>query len=128
MGLFGLLLTAVRPARQRGVLCATFVSLLSLCSSAFAGDTASLDVLGYSPDGKVFAFLGHDGGLIVKLPEDRARLLVDEGTAERVTMGTRSMREWVAFPAQADEAATLALWQRMARQARTYVDSLGDAG
>ncbi|WP_436771921.1 hypothetical protein [Yinghuangia sp. YIM S09857] len=82
---------------------------------------------GLRVDGKVFAFLGHDGGLIVKLPEDRARLLVDEGTAERVTMGTRSMREWVAFPAQADEAATLALWQRMARQARTYVGSLGDA-
>ncbi|WTW96288.1 hypothetical protein OG216_24260 [Streptomycetaceae bacterium NBC_01309] len=83
---------------------------------------------GLRVDGKVFAFLGHDGGLIVKLPEERARLLIDAGTAERVTMGTRAMREWVAFPAQADEAATLLLWRKMARQARTYVDSLGDTG
>ena len=45
------------PAGQRGVF-TRILSLLVLCiaAPAFAGDTASLNVLGYSPDGKVFAF------------------------------------------------------------------------
>jgi predicted secreted protein len=33
-----------------------FLSLFSSTNWAYAGDTASLNVLGYSPDGKVFAF------------------------------------------------------------------------
>ncbi|MFC6879446.1 MULTISPECIES: MmcQ/YjbR family DNA-binding protein [Actinomadura] len=74
--------------------------------------------------GKVFAFLGHDGELIVKLPQDRARRLVDAGTAEHVTMGTRTMREWIAFPAQENDTATLALWRNIAHDAHQYVDSL----
>lgn len=73
---------------------------------------------------KIFAFLGSQGQLIVKLPNDRAAQVVDEGIAERVVMGTRTMREWVAFPSEADSAATLARWREVAREAHRYVDSL----
>ena len=57
MGLFSLLLTPLCPAGQRGVLASVLLLLgHAVVTPAFAGDTASLDVLGYSPDGKVFAF------------------------------------------------------------------------
>ncbi|MGV9776484.1 hypothetical protein [Streptosporangium sp. NPDC003464] len=74
--------------------------------------------------GKIFAFLGHDGQLIVKLPQDRAGRHVDAGTAGRVTMGKRTMREWVAFPAQESDTATLALWRNVAHDAHQYVLAL----
>ena len=54
--------------------------------------------------GKIFAFLGTGGELIIKLPSDRVAELVDEGTAERVVMGTRTMREWVEVPPGSDRA------------------------
>ncbi|WP_283136421.1 hypothetical protein [Rhizohabitans arisaemae] len=79
---------------------------------------------GLRTGGKIFAFLGHNGELIVKLPQDRARRLVDAGTAEHVTMGTRTMRERVAFPAQGNDTATLILWRKVARDAHRYVGSL----
>lgn len=74
--------------------------------------------------GKIFAFLGHQRQLIAKLPKDRADALVAAGTAENVVMGARTMREWIAFPAQDDRAATLVLWREVAREAFRYVDSL----
>jgi hypothetical protein len=73
---------------------------------------------------KIFAFLGHHGQLIVKLPSDRARQFVDAGAAEQVVMGNRTMREWVAFPVREDRAATLTLWRNVAQEAHQYVDSL----
>ncbi|MBN6054144.1 hypothetical protein JYK22_19540, partial [Nonomuraea sp. RK-328] len=73
---------------------------------------------------KIFAFLGHGGELIVKLPKDRAQQHIGAGTAEQVTMGKRTMREWVAFPAQESDAATLALWRDVAHDAHRYVDAL----
>jgi hypothetical protein len=73
---------------------------------------------------KIFAFLGHHGQLIVKLPSDRANQFVAGGTAERVVMGTRAMREWVAFPSREDRVATLTLWRDVAQEAHKYVDSL----
>ncbi|MGR6919165.1 hypothetical protein ACU635_33375 [[Actinomadura] parvosata] len=79
---------------------------------------------GLRAGGKIFAFLGHHGELIVKLPQDQARRLLDAGTADPVTMGTRTMREWVAFPAQQSDTATLALWRRVAHDAYRYVGSL----
>lgn len=78
--------------------------------------------------GKVFAFLSHEGELIVKLPRDRATELVDEGTAEKVVMGKRTMREWIAIPARTDRVATLALWREAAREAHRYVDALRRSG
>ncbi|TMR91050.1 TfoX/Sxy family protein [Nonomuraea basaltis] len=74
--------------------------------------------------GKIFAFLGHHGQLIVKLPSDRADEFVEAGTAEKVVMGKRTMREWIAFPAREDRAATLTLWRNVAQEAHQYVGSL----
>ena len=36
--------------------------------------------------GKVFAFVGHLGGLVVKLPEARVTELAEQGAAERMVM------------------------------------------
>ena len=77
---------------------------------------------------KIFAFLGSRGQLIVKLPNDRAGELVEAGIAERVVMGTRTMREWVAFPGGDDSAATLTRWREVAGEAYRYVNSLRRAG
>jgi len=51
--------------------------------------------------GRMFAFIGRNGDLVVKLPEPRVRQLVDQNTGAAVVMGTRTMREWVRFPAEA---------------------------
>lgn len=39
-------------------------------------------------------------------------------------MGKRTMREWIAFPARDDRAATLVLWRDVAREAHRHVDAL----
>ncbi|MGW6175186.1 hypothetical protein ACWF5H_16995 [Arthrobacter sp. NPDC055138] len=76
--------------------------------------------------GKIFAFLGHDHRLIVKVPRPRAETAVASGAAEPVTMGERTMKEWVAFPAVADDAsATEQLWGSVAEEAYSYVKSIG---
>ncbi|MFD4959053.1 hypothetical protein [Microbacterium sp. NPDC058389] len=76
---------------------------------------------------KIVAFLGHDDRLIVKLPRERAVALIAQGAADEVTMGTRTMREWIAVPAGADDEATLATWVPLAQEALEYVVSLADA-
>lgn len=74
---------------------------------------------------RVFAFLGHDDRLIVKLPRSRAVELVAAGTAEEVTMGTRTMREWVAVPlGDPADGSGLSLWRGLAREAYEYVRGL----
>lgn len=74
--------------------------------------------------GKIFAFLGHHGDLIVKVPSDRVSELIAAGQAKQVVMGKRTMREWIELPALRDRMATLALWRDIAREAHQYVDSL----
>ncbi|GAB2930532.1 hypothetical protein GCM10027280_17520 [Micromonospora polyrhachis] len=76
---------------------------------------------------RIFAFLGHRGQLIVKLPSDRASEFVAAGTAEQVVMGNRAMREWIAFPIREDRATTLTLWRAVAQEAHGYVHSLQHA-
>src|SRR5690554_3495785 len=90
---------------------------------------------GIRVEGKIVAFLGHDGDLIVKVPRARAEELVAAGTAEPVTMGVRTMREWVSVPAAVRDAgegeedseatgdaeATFESWLSLAREALTYV-------
>lgn len=49
--------------------------------------------------GKIFVFLGHDDQLIVKIPRHRAEACVAAGEAEPVSIGKRTMKEWVAVPA-----------------------------
>lgn len=48
--------------------------------------------------GKFFAFVGADGGLIVKLPAEAAAGLVAEGTATPVRAGRHADREGVTVP------------------------------
>lgn len=79
---------------------------------------------GIRAGGKIVAFLGHDDGIIMKLPRDRAVALVARGDAHEVTMGTRTMREWIAVPAGTDHAATLASWVPLTQEALDYVVSL----
>ncbi|GAA5207166.1 hypothetical protein [Microbacterium kyungheense] len=74
--------------------------------------------------GKIVAFLGHDDRLIVKLPRERAVALVAQGDAQEVTMGTRTMREWIAVPARSDRESTLARWTPLAQEALDHVVSL----
>lgn len=58
--------------------------------------------VGWRTGGKVFAFVSRDGELVVKLAEDRARALVDEGMAHAMTIRERTMREWVRIPPAVD--------------------------
>lgn len=75
--------------------------------------------------GKIFAFLGHDRRLIVKLPRRRALEVLSTGAAREVTMGKRTMKEWVAFPVDDDDIdGTLNTWRQAAREAHDFVVSL----
>ncbi|MCC9198368.1 hypothetical protein QNO08_01730 [Arthrobacter sp. zg-Y820] len=70
---------------------------------------------------KIVAFLGSGDVLLVKLPRTRAAALVAEGSAEPVTMGSRTMREWVEIPTQTDPDATRTAWTDYAREAFSFV-------
>ncbi|MCP2032251.1 hypothetical protein L1277_002350 [Okibacterium sp. HSC-33S16] len=69
---------------------------------------------------RIIAFLGADGRLIAKLPRERAVKIVDAGQADFVTMGGRTMREWIDIPSAADPGSTLAVWLPLAREALAY--------
>jgi len=73
---------------------------------------------------KIVAFLGRPERLIVKVPRARAEALVAEGSADPVTMGTRTMREWVSIAPAATAEATLETWIPLVREALAYVRSL----
>jgi TfoX/Sxy family transcriptional regulator of competence genes len=74
--------------------------------------------IGLRVRGKVFGLVNHSGQLMVKIPADRAGQLEDAGTATRVTMSGRTMREWVAMPYDAGEHA----WRSLLDEAFTYLD------
>lgn len=69
---------------------------------------------------KIFVFLSHRGELIAKLPSDRAKELVANGTAEPMIMGGRTMREWVSFAPEKG----LATWREVAREAHRHVSAV----
>ncbi|MCC9145600.1 MULTISPECIES: hypothetical protein [unclassified Arthrobacter] len=73
---------------------------------------------------KIVAFLGSGDYLMVKLPQPRAAELIAAGAAEPVTMGRRTMREWIEVPAAADLEATAHRWTELTREALEYVRSL----
>ena len=78
--------------------------------------------------GKIFAFLGRGDRLIVKVPRRRAEEFVASGAAEPVTMGQRTMKEWVAFPSRADDAAAAGQqWLSVVDEAYAYVKALGSS-
>jgi len=49
-------------------------------------------------DNKIFAFTRSDESAALKLPEDRIAGLVSDGEIRHLTMGKRTMREWVVIP------------------------------
>lgn len=69
-------------------------------------------------DGKAFVFATR-GVLVMKLPAERIDALELDGLGQRMTMGARSMKEWIAIPA--DEAK---LCLNLAREARDFVADL----
>ena len=66
-----------------------------------------------------FAFVGSAGRLVVKLPAADVQQLVADGEASPVTMGKRTMREWVSFPLPDDDATSL--WRVRLEAARSFV-------
>lgn len=69
---------------------------------------------GLRTHGKIFAMLV-GGDLVLKLPADHRRALVEAGAARAFTVGRRGMREWVRL-ADTDRETAL----RLAREARGY--------
>ncbi len=69
--------------------------------------------------GKVFAFVGYRGGLVVKVPEARAGEIVADGVAERMVMREREMREWLSV-----DRAEHDRWAPLVAEAFAYVDSI----
>ena len=53
---------------------------------------------GLKCSGTFIAFVGHDGRLIVKLPQDRVSAVIAAGAGDPVQPGARPMREWVGVP------------------------------
>lgn len=78
---------------------------------------------GIRAGGEIVAFLGHGDRLIAKLPRERAVELVQRGDAREVTMGKRTMREWIEIPAGVDREATAARWVPLVQEALDYVTS-----
>ncbi|MDY0908007.1 hypothetical protein [Microbacterium sp. CFBP9034] len=69
--------------------------------------------------GKVFAFVGFRGGLVVKVPEARANEVIETRMAERMVMRDRPMREWlIVGPDRAD------LWPPLVAEAFAYLDEI----
>ena len=70
--------------------------------------------------GKIFAVVNHAGNLMVKVPEARVDELEAAGTAQRMVMRGREMREWVEMsPDHGDDG-----WSALLAEAYGYVDSI----
>lgn len=69
---------------------------------------------------KVYAFVVHNGSLVVKLSEERAGDLISSGTAGPMIMRERPLREWVEIPMDAGPAA----WEELIDEARAFVDAI----
>jgi hypothetical protein len=70
--------------------------------------------------GKVFAFVGHLGGLVVKIPEARVTELAEQGTAARMVMRDRPMREWATVGVDAGRER----WEQLIGEAFAYLDEI----
>ena len=70
--------------------------------------------------GKIFAFVGHLGGLVVKLPEARVTALAGQGVAERMVMRERATREWATVSVDAGAQR----WDDLIGEAFAYLDEI----
>lgn len=78
---------------------------------------------GLAVHGKIFAFVGRDGRLVLKLPLARAEDLKERGVTEPVTLGGRTMREWVGVPLPDPQPGP---WSGLMEEAHAYVADLGE--
>ncbi|BDV29451.1 hypothetical protein Microterr_01110 [Microbacterium terricola] len=69
--------------------------------------------------GKVFAFVGYRGALVVKVPAARADELVAAGEVERMVIRDRTLREWIVVGP--DRAVA---WPPLTAEAFAYVDAI----
>ena len=65
--------------------------------------------------GKIFAML-MGGALVVKLPAERCAAIVEGGGGRPLSMGRRTLREWVAI-----DAVDPVAWAELADAAHAYV-------
>jgi hypothetical protein len=79
-------------------------ALLDELVAGFSGITRSsmFGSTGVRRNGRLLAFVGGAGDLIVRLPQDRAEELRSTGRAGEVRMGQGTAREWVSVPLPAD--------------------------
>lgn len=73
---------------------------------------------GLATGGKIFVFVSNTGRLVVKVPASEVHERIANG-AEAVTMGKRTMREWVSIAQPADDDLTD--WREAAESARRFV-------
>ncbi|WP_100813295.1 hypothetical protein [Microbacterium lacus] len=73
--------------------------------------------------GKIFAFVGLDGDIMIKVPAPRTAELIEAGDAERVVMRGSPMREWVTVPASRSER-----WGQLMEEAYVFVDEITPGG
>jgi len=108
-----------RSEGQRALdpLAAGFLQMPGVDRAAMFGST------GLRTHGKVFAFVGTAGELIVKVPADRASELVTDGVATRVRIGRNPAREWIGVPLQAP-GDNVDLWRDLLVEAHRYVSRL----
>ncbi|WP_431796244.1 TfoX/Sxy family protein [Microbacterium enclense] len=69
--------------------------------------------------GKVFAFVAHEGALVVKLPEQRIGELTADGIAAPMIMRGRPLREWAEISLDAAET-----WPALIDEAHRFVDAI----
>ncbi|MBX9245253.1 hypothetical protein ICW40_10595 [Actinotalea ferrariae] len=111
-----------RPARP-GDLLLTEVSE-HLRGSPAVEEGLMLHSPGLKVGGTFFAFVGGDDDLIVKLPRARADAAVADGSAHPVTLGTRTMKEWVSVPFPGRSGDGREAWRAAVDEAHAYVASL----
>ncbi|MBN9215226.1 MAG: hypothetical protein ABS62_01810 [Microbacterium sp. SCN 70-200] len=73
--------------------------------------------------GKVFACVGYESALMLKLPRERVDELEASGAARRVVMRERPMKEW-AFVGMAEASQ----WDSLMREALAFVDAITPRG
>ena len=76
--------------------------------------------LGLRGDGTLFAFVGAEGHLVLRLPPEQAASLVANGEAAQVRIGRNPARAWVSVPMPTAEDGP-ARWRALLR------DAYGDA-
>ncbi|GAA1512335.1 hypothetical protein [Kribbella lupini] len=69
--------------------------------------------------GKVFAFVGREGQLIVKLPAPRVAELLAAAAAKPVHVGRNATREWAGIPPTTDPTQ----WRALLAEAHAFVSA-----